>query len=285
MKLCRFLTPQKETHIGLLAGDDQVLDLSEAGVKSITFFLEAKNALEQLTTLSQQKLTRFPLDQIQLLSPVEDQEVWGAGVTYLRSMKARMEESTSSASVYDRVYNAPRPQLFFKSLPEKVSGPGGPTGIRKDSKWNAPEPELGLVFNSQGVIAGYTIGNDQSSRDVEGENVLYQPQAKIYRHSCAIGPCIVIGATEEEARAWTIRAKIFRDGAIAFEGESTPNQIKRPFEEFGTYMFRCQSYPKGAILLSGTGIVPPDNFTLQAGDRVRIEISGIGVLENPVIIV
>jgi len=285
MKLCRFVTSQKETHIGLLAGDDQVLDLSEAGVKSITFFLEAKNAIEQLTTLSQQKLTRFPLDQIQLLTPVEGQEVWGAGVTYLRSKNARMEESVSSASVYDRVYNAARPQLFFKSLPEKVSGPGGPTGIRKDSKWSAPEPELGLVFNSQGVIAGYTIGNDQSSRDVEGENVLYQPQAKIYHHSCAIGPYIVIGATEEEARAWTIRAKIFRDGAIAFEGESTPNQIKRPFEEFGTYFYRCQSFPQGAILLSGTGIVPPDNFTLQAGDRVRIEISGIGVLENPVIIV
>jgi 2-dehydro-3-deoxy-D-arabinonate dehydratase len=285
MKLCRFLTPQKETHIGLLAGDDQVLDLSEAGVKSITFFLEAKNAIEQLTTLSQQKLTRFPLDQIQLLTPVEGQEVWGAGVTYLRSKNARMEESVSSASVYDRVYNAARPQLFFKSLPEKVSGPGGPTGIRKDSKWSAPEPELGLVFNSQGVIAGYTIGNDQSSRDIEGENVLYQPQAKIYHHSCAIGPCIVIGATEEEARAWTIKAKIYRDDGIAFEGESTPNQIKRRFEEFGTYLYRCQSFPKGVILLSGTGIVPPDNFTLQAGDRVRIEISGIGVLENPVIIV
>jgi len=285
MKLCRFVTSQKETHIGLLAGDDQVLDLSEAGVKSITFFLEAKNAIEQLTTLSQQKLTRFPLDQIQLLTPVEGQEVWGAGVTYLRSKNARMEESVSSASVYDRVYNAARPQLFFKSLPEKVSGPGGPTGIRKDSKWSAPEPELGLVFNSQGVIAGYTIGNDQSSRDVEGENVLYQPQAKIYHHSCAIGPYIVIGATEEEARAWTIKAKIYRDGGVAFEGESTPNQIKRPFEEFGTYFYRCQSFPQGAILLSGTGIVPPDNFTLQAGDRVRIEISGIGVLENPVIIV
>ena len=285
MKLCRFVTSQKETHIGLLAGDDQVLDLSEAGVKSITYFLEAKNAIEQLTTLSQQKLTRFPLDQIQLLTPVEGQEVWGAGVTYLRSKNARMEESVSSASVYDRVYNAARPQLFFKSLPEKVSGPGGPTGIRKDSKWSAPEPELGLVFNSQGVIAGYTIGNDQSSRDVEGENVLYQPQAKIYHHSCAIGPYIVIGATEEEARAWTIKAKIYRDGGVAFEGESTPNQIKRPFEEFGTYFYRCQSFPQGAILLSGTGIVPPDNFTLQAGDRVRIEISGIGVLENPVIIV
>ena len=285
MKLCRFLTSQKETHIGLLAGDDQVLDLSEAGVKSITFFLEAKNAIEQLTTLSQQKLTRFPLDQIQLLTPVEGQEVWGAGVTYLRSKNARMEESTSSASVYDLVHSAPRPQLFFKSLAEKVSGPGGPTGIRKDSKWNAPEPELGFVFNSQGFIAGYTIGNDQSSRDIEGENVLYQPQAKIYHHSCAIGPYIVIGPTEEVVRTWTIKLKIYRDGGIVFEGETTPNQIKRRFEEFGTYLYSCQTFPHGAILLTGTGIVPPDNFTLKVDDRVRIEISGIGVLENPVIIV
>ncbi len=285
MKLCRFLNAQKETRIGLLAGDDEILDLSEAGVKSITQFLEAADAVEQLTALAQQKLTRYPLAQVQLLCPVEGQEVWGAGVTYLRSMKARMEESANSASVYDRVHYAARPQLFFKSLPEKVSGPGEPAGIRQDSNWNAPEPELGFVYNSQGVIAGYTIGNDQSSRDIEGENVLYQPQAKIYHHSCAIGPYIVIGASEKVARGWTIRLRIYRDGGVVFEGESTPNQIKRPFEDFATYMFRCQSYPKGAILLTGTGIVPPDTFSLKAEDRVRIEISGIGVLENPVVIV
>jgi 2-dehydro-3-deoxy-D-arabinonate dehydratase len=285
MKLCRFLTSQRETRIGLLTSENQVLDLSEAGVNNLTFLLEAEGALEQLETLARQSLARFSLNQIQLLSPVERQEVWAAGVTYLRSKKARMEESNFSANAYDRVYSAPRPEIFFKSPPEKVVGPGEPVGIRMDAQWNVPEPELALVINSQGTIVGYTIGNDMSSRDIEGENLLYLPQAKIYHRSCAVGPCIVVGSTETVARTWTITLQIYRGGRIIFEGQTIVNQIKRRFEELVSYLYRSQTFPHGAVLLTGTGIVPEDNFTLQPDDRVRIEINGIGVLENTVIIV
>ena len=285
MKLCRFLSSQRETRVGLLTGEDQIFDLSEAGVSNLSFLLETKNALEQLKTLSQQRLTRFPLKQIQLLSPVERQEVWAAGVTYLRSKAARMEESNFSANAYDRVYSAPRPEIFFKSLPEKVVGPGEPVGIRADAKWNVPEPELALVINSQGTIVGYTIANDMSSRDIEGENLLYLPQAKIYHRSCAVGPCIVVGSTETIARTWTITLQIYREGRIIFEGQTTVDQIKRHFEELVSYLCRSQTFPYGAVLLTGTGIVPGEDFTLRAEDRVRIEVNGIGVLENAVILV
>jgi 2-dehydro-3-deoxy-D-arabinonate dehydratase len=285
MKLCRFLTSQRETRVGLLTTENQVLDLSGGGVNNLTSLLETEGVLEQLKIISQQNLARFSLNQIQLLSPVERQEVWAAGVTYLRSKKARMEESNFSANAYDRVYNATRPEIFFKSLPEKVVGPGEPVGIRTDAQWNVPEPELALVINSQGTIVGYTIGNDMSSRDIEGENLLYLPQAKIYHRSCAIGPCIVVGSTEEVARTWTITLQIYRGGGIIFEGQTTVNQIKRRFEELVSYLYRSQTFPHGALLLTGTGIVPGDGFTLNPDDRVRIEVNGIGVLENTVIIV
>ena len=285
MKLCRFLTSQRETHVGLLTAENQILDLSDAGVNNLTSLLEAENLLEQLETLSWRNLTRFSLNQIQLLSPIERQEVWAAGVTYLRSKKARMEESNFSANAYNRVYSAPRPEIFFKSLPEKVVGPGEPVGIRMDAQWNVPEPELALIINSQGTIVGYTIGNDMSSRDIEGENLLYLPQAKIYHRSCAVGPCIVVGPTETVARTWTIRLQIYRGGGIIFEGQTTVNQVKRPFGELVSYLWRSQTFTHGAVLLTGTGIVPGDNLTLQPDDRIRIEVNGIGVLENTVIMV
>ena len=285
MKLCRFLSSQRETRIGLLTAENQVLDLSGVGMNNLTFLLETEGALEQLKIVSQQNLARFSLNQIQLLSPVERQEVWAAGVTYLRSKKARMEESNFSANAYDRVYSAPRPEIFFKSLPEKVVGPGEPVGIRTDAQWNVPEPELALVINSQGTIVGYTIGNDMSSRDIEGENLLYLPQAKIYHRSCAVGPCIAIGPTETVARTWLITLQIYRGDGIIFEGQTTVNQIKRSFEELASYLYRSQTFPHGAVLLTGTGIVPGDDFTLLPDDRVRIEVNGIGVLENTVIMV
>ncbi len=285
MKLCRFLTSQRETRVGLFIAENQVLDLSDAGVNNIIFLLEAEDPVQQLEALSQQSLTRFSLNQIQLLSPVERQEVWGAGVTYLRSKTARMEESSFSANAYDRVYSAQRPEIFFKSLPEKVVGPSEPVGIRADGHWNVPEPELALVINSQGTIVGYTFGNDVSSRDIEGENLLYLPQAKIYHRSCAIGPCIVVGSTETVARTWIITMQIYREGRIIFEGQTAVNQIKRSFEELVSYLYRSQTFPHGAVLLTGTGIVPGNDFTLQPDDKVRIEVNGIGVLENTVTIV
>jgi 2-dehydro-3-deoxy-D-arabinonate dehydratase len=222
------------------------------------------------------------LNEVRLLAPVERQEVWAAGVTYLRSKEARMDESDFSATAYDRVYAAARPELFFKSLPEKVAGPGQAVGIRADAKWNVPEPELVLVLNSRGLLAGFTVGNDMSSRDIEGENLLYLPQAKIYNRSCALGPVIRVGATEAEARSWTIELAVERSGAQVFAGRTSVGQIKRAFAELADYLFRSQTFPHGAMLLTGTGIVPPDTFTLEPGDLVRINISGIGVLENPV---
>jgi 2-dehydro-3-deoxy-D-arabinonate dehydratase len=206
-------------------------------------------------------------------------------VTYQRSKTARMEESETSASVYDQVYDAPRPELFFKALPEKVVAANDSVGIRKDATWNVPEPELALVFNSKGRVVGYTIGNDMSSRDIEGQNPLYLPQAKVYRQSCALGPFIKVGILENEARTWTIHLRIQRGTKVVFQGETSVGQIKRRFDELGSYLFRSQTFPHGVVLLTGTGIVPPDNVTLQAADVVRISISGIGVLENTVAVV
>jgi 2-dehydro-3-deoxy-D-arabinonate dehydratase len=183
------------------------------------------------------------------------------------------------------VYDAARPEIFFKSLPEKVVSPGDAVGIRRDAHWNVPEPELALVISSSGRIVGFTIGNDMSSRDIEGENLLYLPQAKIYTGSCAVGPWIVVGQSEDDARTWRIQLEIRRGGETVFAGETGAGQIKRPFTELVDYLFRSQEFPNGAVLLTGAGVVPPDAFTLEARDSVRITISGIGTLENPVSIV
>ena len=224
------------------------------------------------------RASRWP--KFKLLAPVERQEVWAAGVTYLRSKTARMEESDFSATAYDKVYAAERPEIFFKSLAEKVVATGEAVGIRRDAKWNVPEPELALVLNSRGKIVGHTIGNDMSSRDIEGENLLYLPQAKTYHRSCALGPWIHLGATETAAREWKIKIEIRRGGQSVFAGETSVGQIKRGFEELAGFLFRSQIFPHGAVLLTGTGVVPPDTFTLHEKDLIEIEISGIGLLKN-----
>jgi len=279
MKLCRFQDAQNQTRVGLMLDDDAVLDLT-AGIGAIEPLLESDDLVPWLTSLATQNLPLHPLSEIRLRTPIERQEVWAAGVTYLRSKTARMEESGFSANAYDRVYDAARPEIFFKSLPEKVVSPGEPVGIRQDARWNVPEPELVVVLNSRGHIVGYTIGNDMSSRDIEGENLLYLPQAKIYQRSCAIGPWITVGVSEADARNWTIRLEIRRDNGMIFEGETSVGQIKRSFVELAQFLFRSQIFPHGAVLLTGTGIVPPDNFTLEPDDQVLISISGIGTLHN-----
>ncbi len=284
MRICRF-AQNGVVRVGLVIENSTVLDLTLAGITSLTAVLEEENPAARLGKLAQEKLPRLPLAQVQLLAPVERQEVWAAGVTYLRSKTARMEESDFSANAYDKVYSADRPELFFKSLAEKVSGPGAPVGIRKDAKWNVPEPELALVVNAKGNIAGYTIGNDMSSRDIEGENLLYLPQAKIYKHSCALGPWITLGATESDVRQWLIRIAIQRDGAVVFQGETSVDRIKRGLTDLVSYLFRSQEFPHGAVLLTGTGVVPDDSFTLRANDVTEIEISGIGSLKNSVMTV
>ena len=285
MKLCRFKSVSHEVRIGLVADDSTLLDLTPAGITHMHPLLESNDPVSQLNQVTRQNLPRIKLSEVQLCAPVERQEVWAAGVTYLRSKAARMEESDFSATAYDRVYAAERPEIFFKSLAEKVVPTGQPVGIRRDARWSVPEPELALVLNSRGKIVGYTIGNDMSSRDIEGENLLYLPQAKIYDRSCALGPWITMGANETTAREWSIRIEIRRSGQRVFSGETSAGQIKRSFKELAGFLFRSQVFAHGAVLLTGTGIVPPDVLTLQAQDVIEIEVSGIGVLRNTVVVV
>ena len=216
-------------------------------------------------------------------APIGTQEVWAAGVTYLRSRTARMEESKDAGggTFYDKVYHADRPELFFKGTPHRVAGPGTPVRIRRDSKWNVPEPELTLAINSAGRIFGYTVGNDMSSRDIEGENPLYLPQAKVYDRSTGLGPCLLV-TDEPLPPTTTIAIEIRRDGAAAFAGSTQISQIKRGFPELAEFLFRDNSFPHGAYLMTGTGIVPPDAFTLRTGDEIRITIEPIGTLVNTV---
>jgi len=297
MKLCRFTNQPGEARIGLVL-DYAVLDLTQAGITTLQTVLESDDPPALLSRVRHSKLPQIPLQALdpsadppgrpgsfQLAAPVERQEVWAAGVTYLRSKAARMQESNFSPTAYDRVYEAERPELFFKSLAEKVVGPDQAVGIRCDSRWSVPEPELALVLNSRGTVVGYTIGNDMSARDIEGENLLYLPQAKIYSRSCALGPWISLGATEQTAREWKVTLEIQRGQTLLFSGETTIGNIKRRLDHLASFLFRCQSFPHGAILLSGTGIVPPDSFALQEGDQVRIDISGIGSLRNHVVLV
>jgi len=286
MNVCRFTNgTSADVRIGLMASTLAVFDLTDAGVLRMHDLIERPDLADELMRLSQAGLRAHPLDSVRLLTPVESQEVWAAGVTYLRSKQARMEESEFSATAYDRVYDAARPEIFFKSLPDKVVSPGEAVGIRTDATWNVPEPELALVINSSGSIVGFTIGNDMSSRDIEGENLLYLPQAKIYTASCAVGPWIVVGPSEDDARQWSIRLEIRRGGDVVFAGDTRVGHIKRRFIELIDYLFRSQHFPNGAVLLTGAGVVPPDSFTLEARDTVRISISGIGTLENPVAVV
>ena len=214
------------------------------------------------------------------LAPIDSQEVWAAGVTYYRSRTARMAESevAGGGSFYDRVYSAERPELFFKALAHRVAGPGEKVRIRRDSKWNVPEPELALVISPAGKITGYTIGNDMSSRDIEGENPLYLPQAKVYDRSCALGPAILV-SDEPMPASTSIGIEIRRAGGAVFSDSTTLAAMKRRPEELVEYLYRETSFPSGCILLTGTGIVPPDTFTLQSGDEIAITIAGIGTLQ------
>ena len=283
MKLCRFKNQFGEIRVGLAVDETTLADLTPGGIQTITELLEDADCVARVEALA--NLPTVPLAAVALLTPVEQQEVWAAGVTYLRSKTARMEESDFSASAYDLVYKADRPEIFFKSLPEKVVGPNESVGIRADAKWNVPEPELTLVVNSAKKLVGVSIGNDMSSRDIEGENLLYLPQAKVYDGACAVGPWIVVGVHEEEIRKWTIGVKILRNDQVVFSGETDINNIKRRFDELLDYLGRSQSFPHGAMLLTGTGVVPDEDFTLAARDVVSITISGIGTLENPVLVV
>jgi 2-dehydro-3-deoxy-D-arabinonate dehydratase len=244
-------------------------------------------ARDDLAEFLRKSLLKFaavsPLGANEILAPIGTQEVWAAGVTYYRSRNARMEESKSAGGgdFYDRGYEAERPELFMKATPHRVVGPNRKVAIRDDAKWSVPEPELTLLISPNGKITGYTIGNDMSSRDIEGENPLYLPQAKVYDGSCALGPCILVSA-EPLAKTTEIQLEIFRGGKTEFRGATTLEAMKREPAALVAYLYRNNSFPSGCFLLTGTGIVPPDSFTLQPGDEVRITIPPIGTLSNHV---
>lgn len=238
--------------------------------------------LEEIGSLPADRVpAELPDDGV--LAPVGSQEVWASGVTYLRSREARIEESKGAGGgdFYAKVYEAERPELFYKSAAFRVAGPGAPVRIRKDAVWNVPEPELALFISSWGTIEGYTIGNDMSSRDIEGENPLYLPQAKCYDGAAALGPCLYVPESPIDPDAM-ITIEIVRKKEKVFAGEISINRMKRTHSELAAYLFRETTFPQGVYLMTGTGIVPPDNFTLQQGDEVKITIAHIGTLVNTV---
>lgn len=233
---------------------------------------------KQVATLESDAILRG-YTETELLAPINSQEVWASGVTYKRSQVARMEESQDASDFYAKVYVADRPELFFKASVARTVGSGDTVLIRRDSKWNVPEPELTLFITSKGKIVAYTCGNDMSSRDIEGENPLYLPQAKSYDASAALGPCLLV--LEKPISSDTnIELLILRDKKTVFEGKIAINSMKRTHKELAQYLFREMSFPSGVFLMTGTGIVPDSDFTLAVGDEVRISIDGIGTLTN-----
>ena len=248
-------------------------------LRSDTFTIDALFTGTKIETALENFREASPISELR--APIGSQEVWAAGVTYFRSREARMEESEKEADVYDRVYDAERPELFFKSTPHRVVGHGENVVIRDDSDWNVPEAELALAINRDGEIFGYTIGNDMSSRRIEGENPLYLPQAKIWDGSCALGPCLLVSDAPLPS-ATEISLRVSRAGEVVVEGRTSLAELKRSPEELVSYLFRQNSFPAGCYLLTGTGIVPAADFTLLKGDTIAITIDDIGTLENTV---
>ena len=282
MRLIRFLAGDGEPRVGILGGGGAATVLGPSA-----------GSLAELLALPVAEIRRIceapagetvPAAEIRLLAPADGRmEVWAAGVTYERSRTARMAESEQSADVYDRVYAAERPELFFKSAAWRVSGPGAAVSVRADSTIDVPEPELAVVLNAAGAVAGYTIGNDMSSRSIEGQNPLYLPQAKTYLGGCAVGPWIVPAWEIPDPYALIIELSIARDGGVAWAGSASTAGLHRKIDELAAWLFREDEFPSGVILSTGTSLVPDLPFTLQAGDEVRIAISGIGELVNPVV--
>ena len=262
--------------------DGQFYELSPLAAADAWDELICDVDLKARVTVAVKKGSVARFDPTAILAPIGNQEVWAAGVTYFRSRKARMEESKGAGGgdFYDRVYTAERPELFFKAAGWRVVGPGGAVRIRSDARWSVPEPELTLLMNPAGELVGYTIGNDMSSRDIEGENPLYLPQAKVYDGSCALGPCILLSS--QPLKESVIRLEIIRQSKHLFSGTTSLAELKRDPKQLIEYLFREQSFPQGVFLMTGTGIVPPDELNLQHGDSISISIDGIGMLENHV---
>jgi 2-dehydro-3-deoxy-D-arabinonate dehydratase len=264
-------------------GKAALLDLSGvSGARTLSGILHSP----QPTDLARSLPVKATVDakQVKLLAPIDDQEVWAAGVTYKRSKVAREEESASTGGsrFYDMVYTAARPELFFKAPARRVVAPGDPVRIRRDARWSVPEPEVALVISPALRIVGYTIGNDMSSRDIEGDNPLYLPQAKFYDGSCTLGPVITLAGGLPSPVEVSIRLSISRGGTTAFEGSTNLSAMARSFEDLVNWLGKETSFPDGVVLLTGTGVVPPDHFTLAVGDEIAIDVAGIGRLASRV---
>jgi 2-dehydro-3-deoxy-D-arabinonate dehydratase len=282
MQLAKVRTRDGQVTAAMVDGNQVTLLRNGDQPLSLSALLESANLAEQLSA-SQRSGRQVAAGEVTLLAPIDDQEVWAAGVTYKRSQVARMEESKGAASFYDQVYAADRPEIFFKATPHRVRGPGEPLRIRQDATWNVPEPELALVVNSRMELVGFTIGNDMSSRDIEGRNPLYLPQAKVYDACCGLGPVITLAADMPSPEQISIKLEIKRGGKTAFEGNTSAGQMARTFDDLLSWLARDNSFPTGVILLTGTGIVPPDHFTLEPDDVVTISIAEIGELTNSIV--
>lgn len=282
MQLCRAKLKTGAVQAGILEdGRVRFLNLKSKGLNGLSDVLHSDNPAALARAIVEEG-KGTPVADLTLLAPLDTQECWAAGVTYKRSQEARERESAGAGKFYDLVYSAERPELFLKATPHRVVGPGDKVRIRRDAKWSVPEPELTLVISPSLKIVGYTVGNDMSSRDIEGENPLYLPQAKVYDHSCALGPVITLAGAMPPLDQVQITLTIERAGKAAFTGSTSVAQMKRKPAELVPWLGRDNSFPNGAFLLTGTGIVPPDDFTLNAGDVVHIDITGIGRLTNVV---
>jgi 2-dehydro-3-deoxy-D-arabinonate dehydratase len=286
VQLCKVQTGAGEIRVGVLSeGHVRLLDLeSHIGLRSLSDILHADSPAAIAHDLIDDSAGTVPLHELTLLAPIDRQEVWAAGVTYKRSRQARERESAGAggASFYDKVYTAARPELFLKATPHRVCGPGEHVRIRRDSRWSVPEPELALVLTPRLRLVGYTIGNDMSARDIEGENPLYLPQAKVYERCCALGPAVTLAEAMPALDQVNIRLTIERGGRNVFEGATHVSEMARTLDDLISWLGRENSFPGGVILLTGTGIVPPDEFTLAPDDLVHIDITGIGRLSNRV---
>lgn len=285
MRLAKIALKNGEQRVAAVMGEEiRLLDLGQVeNTRRLSDILHSPDPIGLAKFLIDRNESPLPVGDVTFLAPIDQQEVWAAGVTYKRSQIARMEESEAGASHYDKVYTAPRPEIFFKGGASRVSGPGQPVRVRYDSKWSVPEPEFTLVISPTFKLVGFTVGNDMSARDIEGENPLYLPQAKVYKQCCGLGPSILLNDGTLDRVGTKIGLVIERAGQVAFRGETNLGQLNRTFEELITWLARENEYPTGAMLLTGTGVVPPDNFTLENGDLVSITIDGIGTLTNPVV--
>ncbi len=284
MKLAKVKTADGTVRVAVVEeAQVQLLDLSKSeNISTLADVLNSEKPQELVESLLA-SAEACALDSVQFLAPVDHQETWAAGVTYKRSQVARMEESETGASHYDLVYTADRPELFFKATPNRIVNPGEAVRVRYDSQWSVPEPEFTLVLNPKMEIVGYTIGNDMSARDIEGENPLYLPQAKVYRQCCSIGPVVQLATETLDLAATKIDLLIERQGETITSDSTNLGELYRKLPDLAGWLGREDEFPNGAFLLTGTGIVPDDDFSLEDGDVVTISITGIGSLNNPVV--